>query len=385
MSKFGIICEFNPLHNGHEYLIKRSEELGATNVVCIMSGNFTQRGEFPITDKYSRAEMAIKGGADLVLELPFPWCGASAEYFASAAVSIAASFCDKLLFGSECGDIDVLKNAADICEREDFSAEYSHLISNGEGAAVAFASCLEKRGITNISSNDLLGVAYIRAIKRLKLNLEPITIKRQGSDYNSDTIGDSVYQAATAIRNEISCGNEVSMHIPQYSDEIISRELKKGRTTSIKNVEKAILGFFRVSDVGDFDEICDAGGGIGNRLIRAARESVTYDSMLEYAKTKRYTDAKLRRAIIFCMTGVKVSDVKALPEYTILLAANNQGRKLLSENRKIESINVITKSADAPDTRQTDLSYKLNCIFGLASYEPAPLDEFYKKNAYIEK
>ena len=96
MSKFGIICEFNPLHNGHEYLIKRSEELGATNVVCIMSGNFTQRGEFPITDKYSRAEMAIKGGADLVLELPFPWCGASAEYFASAAVSIAASFCQSL-------------------------------------------------------------------------------------------------------------------------------------------------------------------------------------------------------------------------------------------------------------------------------------------------
>ena len=385
MSKFGIICEFNPLHNGHQYLIKRSAELGASEIICIMSGNFTQRGEFPITDKYSRAEMAIKSGADLVLELPFPWCGASAEYFATAAVSIAAPFCDKLIFGSECGDVDILKEAASVCESEDFMAEYSDLTSNGEGAAIAFISCLKRRGITELSSNDLLGVAYIRAIKRMNLQIEPITVKRQGADYNNDTIGDVVYQSATAIRNEITYGNDVYMHIPGVSYEIIKREQQKGQIMGMKNAEKAILGFFRIADIGAFDSICDAGGGIGNRLIWASRESTTYDSMLERSKTKRYTDAKLRRALIFCMTGVKNEDVKDMPVYTTLLGANEKGRRLLANNRKINLMNVITKSADAPETRQKELSYKLDCIFGLAANQPIPIEDFYKKNAYIEK
>lgn len=385
MSNFGIICEFNPLHNGHEYLISHSKALGASRVVCVMSGNFTQRGEFPITDKYSRAEAAIKCGADLVLELPYPWSGASAEYFATVAVKIASSFCDKLLFGSECGDIDILKKAADICDNEDFANEYTERITNGDGAAYAFSYCLKKRGIIGLSSNDILGIAYIRAINRLGLDIEPITVKRQGADYNCSEINNTVYQSATAIRQAIAADNNVEMHIPKCMNDIIKRDSQNGMLVNMKNVEKAILGYFRVADIGAFDGISDAGGGIGNRFIRVSHEATTYEELIEYAKTKRYTDAKLRRAIIFCMTGVKNDDVRSLPQYTNLLGANSNGRKLLSENRKNGAINVVTKAADSPECRQKELSFKLDCIFGLAAETPLKVDHFFKKSAYIEK
>ena len=385
MSNFGIVCEFNPLHNGHEYLIKLSRELGASNVCCIMSGNLTQRGEFSIVDKYSRAEAAIKGGADLVLELPYPWSGASAEYFATAAVKIASSYCDKLIFGSECGDIDLLKKAAEICNDEEFLNEYLQRTTNGEGAAFAFVSCLDSRGISGFNSNDILGVAYIRAINRLKLDIEPITVKRQGSAYNCSEINDNMFQSATAIRKSIVSGCEVENHIPKYMNEIIKREAQCGMITSIKNAEKAVLGYFRMANIGDFDNIADAGGGIGNRLIRASRESVTYEDMLDYTKTKRYTDAKLRRAIMFCMTGVTSDDIKSLPAFTNLLGASCSGRRLLSEKRKHNGIKVIAKSADAPDCRQKELSSKLDCIFALATDKPLKSDYFFKKRAYIEK
>ena len=385
MSKFGIICEFNPLHNGHQYLIRRAKELGASEVVCVMSGNFTQRGELPITDKYSRAEATIKCDADLVLELPYPWSGASAEYFATAAIRIVSSFCDKLLFGSECGDIELLKKAADVCDNTDFLTEYTKRTSNGDGAAYAFASCLEDHGIVGISSNDILGIAYIRAINRLGVEVEPMTVKRQGADYNCCEIKDNVYQSATAIRRALTLGDEVNAHIPQSMSEIIERESQNGMLVNIENAEKAILGYFRVAEIGAFDEIADAGGGVGNRLIRVSREATTYEQMLEFAKTKRYTDAKLRRAVMFCMTGVKADDVKVLPEYTSLLGANENGRRLLSEARKSEGIRVITKSANAPDCRQKELSFKLDCIFGLATDKPLSIDHFFKKSAYIEK
>ncbi len=125
MSVFCIICEFNPLHNGHKFLLRRARELGAEKIVCIMSGNATQRGELAITDKYLRAEAAVKCGADLVLELPFPWCASSADFFAVAGVNIAAAVGDTLLFGSECANVEFLRRAAECCEGSEFGEMYS--------------------------------------------------------------------------------------------------------------------------------------------------------------------------------------------------------------------------------------------------------------------
>ena len=385
MSIFCIVCEFNPLHNGHKYLLDKAHEMGAEAVVCVMSGNSTQRGGLAITDKYKRAEAAVKCGADLVIELPFPWSSASADYFAVAAVHIASNFCDKLLFGSECGDIELLCRAADLCESEFFREEYERKLSKGEGAATSFVAALAENGIKDLSSNDLLGIAYIRAIKRLSLDIEPVTVKREGADYNSEEITGGEYQSATAIRTMIADGENVSEYIPLPMAKILASEAKAGRLTDMSELDSAVLGFFRLADSDSFDRIADAGGGIANRLIAVCNSSTSYAQMFEILKTKRYTDAKLRRAVLFCMTGTETKDICALPEYTTLLAANENGRCLLASNRKTQAMMVVTKPADAPDVRQKELSSKIDAIYGLARKNKLASDHFVRCNAYIEK
>ena len=388
MSNYCIVCEYNPLHNGHKYLIDVARSKGADTVTCIMSGNSTQRGELAITDKYLRAEAAIKCGADLVLELPFPWCSASAEYFALAAVSIAGAIGDSLLFGSECGDITRLYSAAELCETEDFKNSFEECKKSGVGAAAAYIQCLSEGGYDNISSNDILGISYIRAIKRLNMNITAEAETRIGADYNHEQTVEGIYQSATALRKYIE--NEdissIKAFMPQPMLDIITEELKSGRITDINQANDAFIGFFRLKDATELDDIAEMNGGLSNRFVSAAKQSVSVEEMLEKLKTKRYTDAKLRRAMLFALTGTENQALKSLPEYTLLLGANDKGRALLAESRKKRAIKIITKPADAPrDTLQFVLSDKLDSIYGLARKQKYTSDEFIKKKAYIEK
>ena len=183
MSIFGIVSEFNPFHRGHEYLVSCAKEMGADAVVCVMSSNATQRGELAIVDKYQRAEAAVCGGADLVLELPFPWSSATAEGFATAAVYILSSFCDTVIFGSECGDIDILRRAAELTASNVFKEKYAERLSLGEQSAAAYVSLVQNELGVTLSSNDLLGVEYIKAAGALGLDVDFKAVKRQGSAY----------------------------------------------------------------------------------------------------------------------------------------------------------------------------------------------------------
>ena len=188
MSVFGIVCETNPIHNGHKHLITSARENGADAIVCVMSGNTVQRGEFAIADKYLRAEALLSCGADLVLELPFPWSTSSAEYFARASIQLLREFCDTVIFGSECGNIDLLERAADFAYCPDFKEKYNKRLSSGEGAAAAYFDMLNEATGASLSSNDLLGVEYIKAAKVLAADIKFITIPRQGDDYASTKI-----------------------------------------------------------------------------------------------------------------------------------------------------------------------------------------------------
>ena len=201
MSVFGIVCETNPIHNGHKRLIDAARVSGAETIVCVMSGNTVQRGEFAIADKYLRAEALLKCGADLVLELPYPWASSSAEYFSRAAISILMRCCDTVIFGSECGDISLLENAADIANTTEFRDEFNKMISDGAPAARSYFDMLEKRIGAKLSSNDLLGVEYIKAAKYLNSDIGFRTVKREGDCYTSDTIIDEIFPSAMAIRN----------------------------------------------------------------------------------------------------------------------------------------------------------------------------------------
>lgn len=388
MSDFGIICEFNPIHNGHARLLNKAREMGAERIVCVMSGNAVQRGELSIADKYFRAEQALKCGADLVLELPYPYSSASAEYFARAGVKILSNFVDNIIFGSECGDISRLTRAAGYASGEDFKTAVSKRIENGEGAGSAYFGELEARGACGFSSNDILGIEYIRAAKELGAALGFFTVKRDGSMYLDTELKANENPSASAIRRALECGEAdlsiLSEYMPSFAANALIEAQKSGELTETNELDTAKLMFFRLHSGSEFENIAEAGGGLANRICALARECVSSDELFEKLRTKRYTDARLRRAMLFCMTGVTHSLLDASPAYTVLLAANAKGRELLAQKRKNDGFPVITKPADAPKCAQTEANAKLDAIFTLARKNKFEASAMLKKRAFVE-
>jgi predicted nucleotidyltransferase len=386
MKNIGIVCEFNPLHNGHERLLRYARELGAERVVCVMSGNATQRGELSVLDKYTRAKAAIALGADLVLELPFPWSSASAEYFARAAVLVLSGFCDTLLFGSECGDIELICRAATLASGDDFREEYRRRTRSGEGAAGVYFEMLREAGAP-LGSNDLLGVEYVRAIGELGADMTPCTLKREGAGYNDESIDGASYPSATAIRKlwqELGF-EDSAKHMPRAAYEIYEKAYFEGEMCDIYQLSRAILMYFRLRSPEDLQSYAECEGGIANRLCSLAHECSSLEELYEKLSTKRYTDAKLRRALLFSLTEIKRELLCSLPEYTTLLAADAKGRELLSAQRKSGGIKVVTKPADEPaPSGQTEASRRLDAIFTLAKMQPNASGEYLKRGAYIE-
>ena len=385
MKNIGIVCEFNPLHNGHERILDYARELGAERVVCVMSGNATQRGELAVLDKYTRAKAAIAAGADLVLELPFPWSSASAEYFARAAVAVLSGSCDTLLFGSECGDIELICRAAMLASTDDFREEYRRRTKSGEGAAGVYFDMLRESGAP-LGSNDLLGVEYVRAIGELGADMTPVTLKREGADYNDESIDGASYPSATAIRKmwqELGF-EDSAKHMPRAVYEIYEKAYFEGEMCDIYQLSRAILMYFRLRSPEDLQSYAECEGGIANRLCSLAHECSSLEELYEKLSTKRYTDAKLRRALLFCLSEVERELLCSLPEYTTLLAADAKGRELLSAQRKSGGIKVVTKPADEPaQSRQTEASRRLDAIFTLAKMQPNASGEYLKRGAYI--
>jgi predicted nucleotidyltransferase len=386
MKNIGIVCEFNPLHNGHERLLRYARELGAERVVCVMSGNATQRGELSVLDKYTRAKAAIALGADLVLELPFPWSSASAEYFARAAVLVLSGFCDTLIFGSECGDIELICRAATLASGDDFREEYRRRTRSGEGAAGVYFEMLREAGAP-LGSNDLLGVEYVRAIGELGADMTPCTLKREGAGYNDESIDGASYPSATAIRKlwqELGF-EDSAKHMPRAAYEIYEKAYFEGEMCDIYQLSRAILMYFRLRSPEDLQKYAECEGGIANRISALAHECSSLEELYERLSTKRYTDAKLRRAILFSLTEVTRELLQSTPEYTTLLAANAKGRELLSAQRKSGGIRVVTKPADEPtDSKQSEASHRLDAIFTLAKMQPNASGEYMRRGAYIE-
>lgn len=386
MSIFGIICEFNPFHNGHKRIIDEARRLGADTVVVAMSGNAVQRGELAVLDKYTRAEAAVRCGADLVLELPYPWSSASAEYFASCGVEVLSHFCDNIIFGSECGDISCLQDAAEIADSDGFRTDYMALLEKGEGAARAYFYLLEKKGFGGLSSNDLLGIEYIKAAKKypfIKLH----TVKREGAGYNDTSLGEAECPSASAIREAWDRGEyHLEKYIPEVALDVFDKAIKNGEIVDKKLLSRALLMYFRLIKPQELSDIAQTEGGIANRICSLAQKNESFEVLFEQLKTKRYTDAKLRRAILFSLTGVGDRILAQSPEYTTLLGASGRGRELLSSLRKTCKITVVTKPADAPtQSEQFKVSRALEAIFTLGLVKCASLEDSYRKNAFIKE
>ena len=378
-----VICEFNPLHNGHAHLLGRMRDAVGQDgcVVCIMSGRFVQRGTPAISDPYARARMAVEAGADLVLELPFPYSAGSAEHFATAGVRIASALgMDSLTFGSECADLDLLACAAEIVDAPDFAESYATLCREGIGTTLAYARALEQaardRGISLPegfpNSNDLLGIAYLRANRALTDPMEIWTVRRVGDGYREAVQHDAHYPSATALRHlmEVAEGDPIALAavldgtMPPAVLELLMKETENRRAPVWG---KALLPFyharFRLGSPDEFENFAELSGGLAGHLCRQARRASDGESFFSLCRTKQFTDARLRRAMLFAAMGVTEADRRESPCYATLLAATRVGCRYLKAWQKqvtkatdtVVPFTVVTKPADAPDCRQKTL------------------------------
>lgn len=387
MADFGIVCEFNPLHTGHKFLFDEAKKRGAERIVCVMSGNTVQRGGFAMADKYLRAEAAVRCGADLVLELPFPWSSGSAAYFSRAAVYILRDFADTLIFGSEIADTALLWQMAHTVSSAEFQESFSARTAAGEGAAAVYAEELKKRGFPALGSNDLLAVGYLAALYGLAPDCKVKTVRRSGASYTEREILQAAeFQSAGALRRLWQSGRaeDAARYMPPDSYACFCRARDAGELTEPWRLDAALLALFRLADVEELSVFAECGGGVAQRLCRAAAQTADFPAWLEAARTKCYTDARLRRGILFGATEVTRELLNSAPAYTTLLAASGQGRALLSEKRRSGGIPVVTKPADAPkDSPQFAAGNRADALFTLARRCGESLAEQLKKSAFF--
>lgn len=396
MKTAGIICECNPPHGGHARLIAEAKRK-TDCVVCLLSGPFVQRGDAAILTPHARAEILLGMGADVVLELPFPYAAASAETFAAAGVSILSRLgVGELWFGSEVADPDLLSRLAATAESPAFRARYAERVTADPTAGTAalwFSTLSEFCGLTSpLSPNDLLGVSYLRAIAAQKSAMLPRVVRREGADYADDRLPSAGLPSASALRRAIFDGNlqDVYTFFPVFEQKIIGSEADAGRfPLSLDRAAPAVLSFLRLSAPAALDAVADLSGGLGRRLQKASWEAVDLPSLLSRASTKKYPLSRLRRGLLFALLGVTRSDLSAPPAYVRLLALDGTGSEFLSASRRSSGIPVVTSNAGVPSDpaalRQDDLSRRARSLWSLCFPAPVSPADLLRENPIVRE
>ena len=366
MKATGIICEYNPFHSGHLHLLDTVRAAGAKTVICLMSGNFTQRGEAAILPPTARAAMALAAGADLVLELPFPYAAGSARYFATAGVrALEALGADTIAFGSECADAARLFAAADRTMTDDFSEKVANGARN-KGDAAAFFDAL---GEVRIGANDILAVEYIRAVRLGGDRLSVYPVQRVGAGYH-ETDANALHPSATALRQKLGKGLDIAPDLPAAVADVWRKAVDAWGVADTARLADAMLARLRVMRPEEGAELADCGGGLLERLIGAAQDATDHESLCAAAATKKYTNGRIRRALLYLLAGVTYADLEAPPAYLRLLGANGRGREFLANGRKTRTVPVVTKAADVAELgeiaiRQRALSAASDGLYAL--------------------
>ena len=362
----GIIAEYNPFHNGHLYhLLKSKEEAEADSVIAVIGGNFTQRGEPSLLDKWSKAEMALANGADLVIELPVLYSISSAENFADGAIKILNSLkiVDSISFGTETEDFNKLNIIANTLFKEprEYKDFLSTFLKDGKSfpkaRELALVKYLNDPKFTSLisSPNNILGIEYLKALKKYSSNIKPINIQRievghLSKDYASE------FASATAIRNLI-CSNrvrDVKPYIPPASYTILTEELKSGHfVKEISRFENIIIYNLRNMTLEQIADLPDVSEGLENLIKKAANSCNTIEEFINIVHTKRYTETRIRRILLYSLLKINKKDMiiskKTLP-YIRVLASNEKGKnlisKIISANPRINIITSVKKFED---------------------------------------
>ncbi len=326
-----VVAEFNPFHKGHEYLINEMRSAGAEYTVAVMSGNFVQRGEPAIYDKFLRARAAVQNGADLVVELPLPWALSGAQKFARGAVSLAAACgADTLFFGSECGTTQPLELLANIVYSPEFSAELTALLAQKINFASARQMAAEKLSSPETAAllaqpNNILAVEYMAAARMLNTGLAFRTVKRLGDGYNENIYSGSGFAGAKALRVQIRAGEFNKKLVPENAAALYDSDF-----SDFGRLETSLLYALRQRTPAQIKSAPDISEGLENRLYDAVRKAKTADELFELLATKRYTSARLRRIVLSLFLGVSADASEQLPPYIRLLAVGEKGRELLA-------------------------------------------------------
>ena len=373
MSKvLGIIAEYNPFHNGHLYHLQQSlKSTGSSYSIAVISGNFTQRGSTSLINKWDKAKIALQNGIDLVIELPVLYSISSAENFAEGAIKILNSLqiVDYLSFGSEVGDISSLNTIADVLYKE--PKEYKNILSHELSKGLSFPKARENallmylndiRHFTNIlsSPNNILGIEYLKALKKYKSNIIPFTIERYNSQYN-DTSYTGNIASSTAIRNIIkNNGFDILRKVvPEHTFSNILENIKNGHVVSDLSVfEKEIIYNLRKMSIEQIANLCDVSEGLEYAIKNTANSCNSIVEFLNIIKSKRYTNTRLQRILLYALLDITKKDIalskKALP-YIRILGFNEKGKYLISEiakiNPKLEIITSVKRFLDTSNNK----------------------------------
>lgn len=379
---YGIVAEFNPFHNGHKHIVDILKAGGENTVTAVMSESFVQRGECACMSPYERTMAALSCGVDLVLSLPVPYATASAERFASGGVTVLGSLgcIDALGFGSECGDVKVLKKCAEAITAEEFSPLLENRLSEGLSFPTARQKALrdmygDEFADALSSPNDLLGVEYIKAIEKNKFPIKPVAVKRVGVSHDSEEINVD-FCSASAIRSFLKNGGDYKNFMPEKSFNILSEAVASGNAPAdFGKLENTILYKLRTMSVEDFRNIPDVSEGLEYRFYEAVRNSVALSEILEKVKTKRYTHSRLRRIVLCALLGIEAADTNAPVPYIRVLGFNECGAGILKQAKSTAALPIVSKSSDFKNLdpnaqKMFELECKARDIFSLCL--PAP-------------
>ena len=363
----GLITEYNPFHNGHLRHLEMSKQLSNCKYsIAVMSGNFVQRGDTSIVNKWIKTEMALKNGVDLVIELPTLYALSSAENFADGAIKILdeLGLVDYVSFGSEIGDINPLNEIASLLYKE--PKELSQMIAANVKTGLPYAKArelaLEKyygnsKRINNIidSPNNILGIEYLKSLKKHRSNIVPITIKRDYSDYNSTKEKTGIV-SATAIRTMVQNKKNIHYVVPYETYELFDQEKEAGRLVKGLSVfEKEIIYIFRKMSLAEIAALPDVSEGLENRIKAAVSKYSTLDKVIDEIKTKRYPQSRIQRIMLYALLDITEKDIamsKKVTPYVRVLGFNQNGKRIISTiakgNPKVELVTSVKKYLDGP-------------------------------------
>lgn len=386
MKATGIVVEYNPFHNGHLYHAEKARELsGADLVVAVMSGQFLQRGEPALVDKWTRTRMALASGADLVIEIPYVYATAQAAEFAKGAITLLdALHCSSFCFGSEQGEIAPFLNTMDLLmnRREQYEREIRRYVQSGisypKALNEAYRSLLPSQ--TSFADltlpNNILGFHYIEAAWILGSPIEPLTVNRLGAGYHEPIVSGTSIASATGIRRALFEGESISEladFLPVSTVEELHRfqsEYDKfGSWETFYPLLRAAILRDRPARLSVYAEVTE---GIENLLYEAAKNAVTFNEFMQFAKSKRYTWTRIQRMLTHIYTGFTRKQLRAFerPEYIRVLGMTHNGRQYLNMQKKEAKLPIISRAADLPgDMGALDLHASYMYLLGLGAHD----------------